>query len=157
MLTLCKHSIVLLQNKLQSFFYVVLNFVAASFRSHSRNTKSPIKEQYYIRRKLGRQGLEDRRFKVDMNLMGTSIWPKLFPARLWSRLYDNPKCTSILKCELIKCACFWLLIGIVCVYVGGYKRLNCWFNEYVWVSRFYRGIATGDLFLMMSKSLLYSL
>ena len=65
--------------------------------------------------------MEDRRFKVDMNLMGTSIWPKLFPARLWSRLYDSPKCTSILKCELIKCACFWLLIGIVCVYVGGHK------------------------------------
>ena len=101
--------------------------------------------------------MEDRRFKVDMNLMGTSIWPKLFPARLWSRLYDSPKCTSILKCELIKCACFWLLIGIVCVYVGGHKRLYCWFNEYVWVSRVYKGIATGDLFLMMSKSLLYSL
>ena len=85
------------------------------------------------------------------------LWPKLFPARLWSRLYDEPKCTSILKCELIKRACYWLLIGIVCVYVGGYTRQNCWFNEYVWVSRFYRGIATGDLFLMMSKSLLYSL
>ena len=93
------------------------------------------------------------------------LWPKLFPARLWSRLYDDPKCTLILKCELIKCACYWLMIGIVCVYVGGYIRLNCWFNEYVWVSRFYRGIATLDFFFfffffkffMTSKSLLYSL